>query len=92
MKVDAKRIAIIGVNASGKSVFARQLAERTGLPLFHMDNLFWKGSWEAVPEEGYLAEEKKLVERAIESAKPQNLIRVSSPQALLMLLQAGSSL
>jgi adenylate kinase family enzyme len=61
--MQAKKIAVIGINASGKSTFARELAKRTGLPLFHMDNLFWKGKWEVVPEEEYLAKERELVQK-----------------------------
>ncbi|MDP3727617.1 MAG: hypothetical protein Q8R35_03190 [bacterium] len=56
-----KKIAVIGICASGKSVFGRELAKRTGLPLFHMDNLFWRGKWEAVPEEEYLRKEQELL-------------------------------
>lgn len=47
------RIAIIGISASGKSVFARELAGKTGLPLIHMDQLFWTGNWQEIPEAGY---------------------------------------
>ncbi len=36
------RIVILGCPGSGKSVFARALRERTGLPLFHLDNLWWR--------------------------------------------------
>ena len=58
-----KRIAVIGICAAGKSVFGRELARRIGLPLFHMDNLFWKGKWEAIPEEEYLAKEQELIQQ-----------------------------
>jgi adenylate kinase family enzyme len=58
-----KRIAVIGINASGKSTFARELAGRTGLPLFHIDNLYWKGKWEAVPEAEYLKAEEELIKK-----------------------------
>lgn len=37
-----KRIAIIGCPGSGKSMFARKLHEKTGLPLVHLDNIWWK--------------------------------------------------
>jgi len=37
----ADRIAVIGISASGKSIFARALAARTGLPLRHGDQLDW---------------------------------------------------
>ena len=36
------RIAIIGCPGSGKSTFARKLHVKTGLPLVHLDNIWWK--------------------------------------------------
>ncbi|MBQ6559837.1 MAG: AAA family ATPase [Erysipelotrichaceae bacterium] len=36
------RIIILGCPGSGKSTLARELQKRTGLPLFHLDNLWWK--------------------------------------------------
>ena len=35
----------MGISGTGKSVFARRLAEKTGLPLFHMDSLLWRSGW-----------------------------------------------
>lgn len=58
-----KKIAIIGISASGKSTFSRELQKLTGLPIFHMDKLFWRGRWEEVPEQEYLAEEQKLLQK-----------------------------
>lgn len=55
------RIAVIGISGSGKSTFARVMALKSGLPLFHMDALFWRGAWEAVPEAEYLAAHARLV-------------------------------
>ena len=40
--MDRKRIIIIGCPGSGKSTFARRLHDVTGLPIYHLDNLFWK--------------------------------------------------
>ena len=37
-----QKILVLGCSGSGKSTFAKILAERTGLPLFHLDNLWWK--------------------------------------------------
>lgn len=37
-----KRIIVIGCPGSGKSVFARKLQEKTGLPLISLDNVWWK--------------------------------------------------
>lgn len=36
------RIIILGAPGSGKSTFASALQEKTGLPLYHLDNVWWK--------------------------------------------------
>lgn len=36
------KIIIIGSPGAGKSYFAREFSKKTGLPLFHMDNIYWK--------------------------------------------------
>ena len=43
-----ERVVIIGGNGSGKTTFAKVLAEKTGLPLVHLDSLYWKDNWESV--------------------------------------------
>ena len=41
-----QRILIIGNAGSGKTTFAKQLAEKMNLPLIHLDRLYWCGNWE----------------------------------------------
>ncbi len=36
-----KKIMIIGCPGSGKSTFSRALHEKTGIPLFHLDMMYW---------------------------------------------------
>ncbi len=36
-----KKVIVIGCPGSGKSTFSRALAEKTGLPLYHLDMLYW---------------------------------------------------
>ena len=36
-----KRVMVIGCPGSGKSVFSRALSEKTGLPVCHLDMLYW---------------------------------------------------
>ena len=36
------RIIVLGCSGSGKSTFARKLAAKTGLPLVHLDNVWWR--------------------------------------------------
>ena len=40
-----ERIMIIGCGGAGKSTLARQLGEITGLPVVHLDKLFWHSGW-----------------------------------------------
>lgn len=40
-----KRIMIIGGAGSGKSSLARVLGEVTGLPVVHIDTLYWQPGW-----------------------------------------------
>lgn len=37
-----KKVVILGSPGSGKSMFARKLEKCTGLPLVHLDNVWWK--------------------------------------------------
>ena len=47
-----ERILIIGCGGAGKSTLARQLGEKTGLPVVHLDRLFWHPGWvESTKEE-----------------------------------------
>lgn len=39
------RIAVIGCSGGGKSTLTRKLAERTGLPIVHLDVVFWRPGW-----------------------------------------------
>lgn len=42
-----ERVLIIGCGGAGKSTLARQLGEKTGLPVIHLDQIFWSpGSWQ----------------------------------------------
>ena len=37
-----KRVAVIGCPGGGKSTFSRALRDTTGLPLYHLDALYWR--------------------------------------------------
>lgn len=49
----ANRIVILGCPGSGKSTFARGLRDRTGLPLYHLDNLWWRADKTHVTRETF---------------------------------------
>lgn len=46
-----KKIILIGSGGAGKSTLARQLSEKLSVPVHHLDALFWKPNWVAVPRD-----------------------------------------
>ena len=48
-----ERIMIIGCPGSGKTTLALALKEKLGLPLVHLDQLWWTGNWENVTREEF---------------------------------------
>ena len=57
-----KRVLVIGTGGSGKTTIARHLAERTGLPLIHLDALYWRAGWQPTPSEEWLARVQQIVQ------------------------------
>ncbi len=58
-----ERIMIVGCGGAGKSTLARTLGEKLGLPVVHLDQLWWRPGWNHISreefEEELLAEAKK---------------------------------
>ncbi len=44
-----QRVLIIGCGGAGKSMLAREMGKRTGLPVVHLDQLFWRPGWNKAP-------------------------------------------
>ena len=44
---------IIGCSCSGKSTLARAMGEKLGLPVVHLDQLWWREGWENVSIEEF---------------------------------------
>lgn len=55
------KIIVLGNNGSGKSYFSRKLAEITGLPLFHLDLLYWQPNWTHPTREEWSKIQEKIV-------------------------------
>ena len=49
-----KKVIIIGCPGSGKSTFARKLRDKTGLPLYHLDMLYWNEDGTTVEKDVFL--------------------------------------
>ena len=64
-----KKVIVIGCPGSGKSTFARKLAEKTGLPLHYLDMMYWNEDKTTVSKDIFrerlnviLAEEKWIID------------------------------
>lgn len=57
------RIMVMGPPGSGKSMLARMLGERLGLPVWHADALFHGPGWVARPRDDFIGEMVALAAR-----------------------------
>ena len=46
-----ERVAVVGAGGGGKTTFARELGEATGLPVVHLDEHFWSPGWVEMPRD-----------------------------------------
>jgi adenylate kinase family enzyme len=58
-----QRVLVIGISGAGKSTFSRALADRTGLPLIHLDKEFWRPGWTVTPRPEWRAKVAELAAR-----------------------------
>ena len=58
-----RKVIVIGPGGSGKSTLAIRIGERTGLPVIHLDALYWKAGWVATPKDDWLRLVSELLER-----------------------------
>ena len=58
-----KKIIVIGCPGSGKSTFSRSLHKITGIPLFHLDMLFWNKDKTTVEKSVFLDRLLKIVQK-----------------------------
>jgi adenylate kinase family enzyme len=77
-----QRVLVIGSPGAGKSTLAHKLADRTGLPLFHLDQMHWLPGWiERDRDEGraelagVLAGERWIIDGNYGSSLPMRLER-----------------
>ena len=58
-----KRVLVIGGPGSGKSTLSRRLHAVTGLPLFHLDQLYFRPGWQKTPEAEWESTLRQLAAR-----------------------------
>ena len=49
-----KKIIVIGCSGSGKSTFSRALHNKTGIPLYHLDMMYWNADKTTVDKSVFL--------------------------------------
>lgn len=56
-----KRIVVTGMAGAGKSTFSKALAEKTNLPLIHLDLYLWAPDWVRVPQLEFVETQRRLL-------------------------------
>jgi adenylate kinase family enzyme len=56
-----QRVLVIGSPGAGKSTLARRAAQRTGLPLVHLDAEYWRPNWVEPPASEWHARLAQLI-------------------------------
>jgi adenylate kinase family enzyme len=77
-----ERVMIIGCGGSGKSTLAQQLGQKLGLPVIHLDKLFWTPGWVSIPKEEFdrvhadaVSKEKWIIDGNFDRTIPVRLKR-----------------
>lgn len=61
--ISNRRILVIGSPGSGKSTFSGNLSKIRGIPICHLDKIFWKSGWNPIPEEEFNDKLIKILQR-----------------------------
>ncbi len=58
---DRKRIVVVGSCGSGKSYLSARLGQALGIPVTHLDRVYWKPGWESVEREEFDARLEEIM-------------------------------
>ena len=59
-----ERINVVGTSGSGKTTFARRLAQALGLPYYEMDALYWKPGWQEPSDAEFMARIQEVTQQS----------------------------
>jgi hypothetical protein len=57
-----QRLAVIGPAGAGKSTLAGELGARLGIPVLHLDQLYWRPGWIATPPEEWASFQRRAID------------------------------
>ncbi len=63
LEAPLRRVLVIGSGGAGKTTLAARIAEATGLPLVHLDALYWHPGWVPTAPDAWRAVVAELVAR-----------------------------
>ena len=63
MNDPVNKIMIVGCCGAGKSTLSFKLAEHYDLPLYHLDQLYWKANWVLSERDEYIVKHQELIEK-----------------------------
>lgn len=58
-----QRVIVIGCPGSGKSTFSKALHDATGLPLYHLDMMYWNADGTNVPKHIFMERLHQIMEK-----------------------------
>jgi adenylate kinase family enzyme len=80
-----KRILVIGSGGAGKSTFAKKLGAILGLPVIHLDQVYWRADWEKPTKEewsrtvdGLVAQREWIMDGNFGGTLPQRIKRADA--------------
>lgn len=56
-----QRVLVIGPAGAGKTTLSTAIADAIGLPLIHLDSLYWDAGWVPTPQEEWEAQVSEIV-------------------------------
>lgn len=82
-----RRIAVVGASGSGKTTFARRLAERLGIPHIELDAIHWGPDWTPARDDDFRARtayKRRRREYPVLFCQPEyahlRVVRLASPR------------